>query len=115
MKNISSYYLTFIKILITVVVLFAIFGTLNDAIIQLITGSSFPDASFLNNQKYLTGLYILQHIGFAFIYFVLYKNHLQFLGFGKNKKAKKLSPLWSKYLSIFGIAFILLFYMALLF
>ena len=114
MKNISYYYLTFIKVLLSLVLLFAIFGTINDALIEAITGYSFPNTNFLEGKKSIIGFYVLQHIGFALIYLIIYKNYIQFIGFIKNKKRKSLSPFWTKYLLIFGGAFILLFYVVLL-
>ncbi|MEZ2718910.1 hypothetical protein C2I17_23855 [Niallia circulans] len=113
MKRISYYYLDFVKILFSAVLLFAIFGTVNDTIIKLITGYSFPNVDFLKGKQSLTGLFILQYIGFALIYFVLYKNTLSFIGFTKNRERKMLSPMWTKYLILFGIGFILLFYIVL--
>lgn len=114
MNKISYYYLEFVKILFSAVLLFAIFGTVNDIIIKLITGYSFPNVQFLEDKQSLTGLFILQYIGFALIYFVIYKNSLSFISFNKTKLRRKLSPLWSKYLVLFGTAFILLFYIVLL-
>lgn len=113
MKRISYYYLDFVKILFSAVLLFAIFGTVNDTIIKLITGYSFPNVEFLKGKQSLTGLFILQYIGFALIYFVLYKNTLSFIGFTKNRERKKLSSMWTKYLILLGIGFILLFYIVL--
>ncbi|WP_312094428.1 hypothetical protein [Niallia sp.] len=115
MKKIPYIYLEFIKILFSAVLLFAIFGTVNDIIIKLITGYSFPNVQFLEGKQSLTGLFILQYIGFALIYFVIYKNSLSFISFNKGKQRKKLPPIWSKYLVLFGTAFILLFYIVLLF
>lgn len=115
MKKIPYFYLEFVKILFSAVLLFAIFGTVNDLIIKLITGYSFPNVQFLENKQSLTGLFILQYIGFALIYFVIYKNYLSVISFNKQKQHKKLPPLWSKYLVLFGTAFILLFYIVLLF
>lgn len=114
MKRISYYYLDFVKILFSAVLLFAIFGTVNDTIIKLITGYSFPNVDFLKGTQALTGLFILQYIGFALIYFVIYKNSLSFIGFTKDRERKKLSPMWTKYFILFGIGFILLFYIVLL-
>lgn len=114
MKRISYYYFDFVKILFSAVLLFAIFGTVNDTIIKLITGYSFPNVDFLKGTQALTGLFILQYIGFALIYFVIYKNSLSFIGFTKDRERKKLSPMWTKYFILFGIGFILLFYIVLL-
>jgi len=114
MKKVSYFYLEFVKILFSAVLLFAIFGTINDSIIKMITGVSFPNAQFLDGKQTLSGLFILQYIGFALIYFVIYKNYLSFIGFMKNKQRKKLPPIWSKYLVLFGIVFILVFYIVLL-
>lgn len=115
MKKIPYIYLAFIKILFSAVLLFAIFGTVNDFIINLITGYSFPNVQFLEGKQSLTGLFIIQYIGFGLIYFVIYKNILSFISFNKGIQRKKLPPIWSKYLVLFGTAFILLFYIALLF
>ena len=114
MKKVSYFYLEFVKILFSAVLLFAIFGTINDSIIKMITGVSFLNAQFLDGKQALSGLFILQYIGFALIYFVIYKNYLSFIGFMKNKQRKKLPPIWSKYLVLFGIVFILVFYIVLL-
>ena len=114
MKKVSYFYLEFVKILFSAVLLFAIFGTINDSIIKMITGVSFPNAQFLDGKQALSGLFILQYIGFALIYFVIYKNYLSFIGFMKDKQRKKLPPIWSKYLVLFGIVFILVFYIVLL-
>jgi hypothetical protein len=114
MKKIPYFYLELVKILFSAVLLFALFGTVNDMIIKLITGYSYPNVHFLENKQSLTGLFILQYIGFALIYFVIYKNGLSLISFNKQKQHKKLPPLWSKYLVLFGIAFILLFYIVLL-
>jgi hypothetical protein len=114
MKKIPYFYLEFVKILFSAVLLFAIFGTVNDIIIKLITGYSFPNVQFLENKQSLTGLFILQYIGFALIYFVIYKNYLSIISFNKEKQHKKLPSLWSKYFVLFGAAFILLFYIVLL-
>lgn len=113
MKRISYYYLDFVKILFSAVLLFAIFGTVNDTIIKFITGYSFPNVEFLKGKQALTGLFILQYIGFTLIYFVIYKNILSFVGFTKNRERKKLPPIWTKYLILFGIGFIFLFYIVL--
>lgn len=113
MKKLSYYYLEFIKVLVVVVLLFAIFGTVNDTIINLISGYSFPDTTFIQGKQYLLGFFILQYIGFFLIVLVLYKNYIQYIGFNKNKNRKSFSALWTKTLTVIALVFIFIFYVLL--
>ncbi|GKU80758.1 hypothetical protein [Niallia sp. NCCP-28] len=113
MNKISYYYLELVKLIITAIILFALFGVINDAIIEGITGSSFPNPDFLQ-YKGSHALYILQHIACALLVFVLYKNTIQFIGFNKNKKGKKLSPKWSKTIIYSSFLIIIIYYLFLL-
>lgn len=113
MKKVSYYYLELVKIIFTTVILFALFGMINDAIIKGITGASFPNPDFLQ-YKGSQVLYILQHIAYALIVFVFYKNTIQFIGFNKNKKGKKLSPKWSKIIIYSSFFVIIIYYLFLL-
>jgi len=113
MKKVSYYYLELIKIIFTAIILFAVFGLINDAIIKGITGSSFPNPDFLQ-YKGSQSLYILQHIACAFIVFVFYKNTIQFIGFNKKKEGKKLSSKWSKIIIYSSLFVIIIYYLFLL-
>ncbi|WP_445490997.1 hypothetical protein [Niallia sp. 03133] len=115
MNKISYYYLELIKIILTSIVLFALFGSINDIIIKLISGYTFPDMSFLKGHSKLMLFFLLQYLGFGLIVLVLYKNIIQFIGFKKQKTGRKLTDSWTKKLSFFSIILIVLFYIVLLF
>ncbi len=115
MKKLSYYYLEFIKILATVVILFALFGTVNDVIIQLISGTSFPDTSMFQGKSYLLLLFIAQFIGFAIITVVLYVNIISSVGFVQKKNQKKFPKKWVQKLIVIALVLILAFYIVLLF
>ncbi|MFP7472405.1 hypothetical protein SFC55_15450 [Niallia taxi] len=115
MKKLSYYYLEFIKILATIVILFALFGTINDVIIQLISGTSFPDTSMFQGKSYLLLLFIAQFIGFAIITVVLYVNIISFVGFNQQKGRRKFPETWVQKLIIIALLLIFAFYIVLLF
>ncbi|MGP7815588.1 hypothetical protein [Niallia sp. 01092] len=115
MKKISYYYLELIKMIVTSILFFAVFGFINDHLIQLITGYSFPDVSFFQGNSILMILFIVQYIGVSLFVFVCYKNTIQFIGFQKQKQGKKLTPQWTKKISFFALFLIVIFYMILLF
>ncbi|MED4038408.1 hypothetical protein ABER75_24115 [Niallia taxi] len=115
MNKLSYYYLEFIKILATIVILFALFGTINDVIIQLISGTSFPDASMFQGKSYLLLLFIAQFIGFAIITLVLYVNIISTIGFGLKKERRKFPKSWVNKLLTIALILIFAFYIVLLF
>lgn len=115
MKNITQFYLEFIKVLIILVFIFTIFGYINDSILSLLLPNGVSINDLAANQGLYRILYLSQIIGCLLIFFILYKNFFQFYSFYKTKKEKqKFTKKTSIILSVISFILILNLYIALI-